>query len=194
MLLFMMHSPDPPDLGATKVQTLESKLTDAVQSKEKKEIQLQSYEKEIQKMDAEMNKLKAEINDKSTKYQEILEYYSKETANNKILLAENANLENLVAKLQVTMEDISNAFDTKKNAHRIVEQDLATTIVRLEGLTNSNQQYKEELAIQANRFEQENIRMDKELDKLHTTIERQSHQIQQLILKLGQKDSSESAE
>ena len=174
---------------AAKVQNLESKLTDAVQSKEKTEIQLQSYEKEIHKMEVEINRLKSDLHDNSTKYREILEVFSDETAKNKVLLAENANLEKLVTKLQVSADDISNALDTEKNAHRNVEQELATTKVRLEGTINSNQQYKKELTIQANRFEQENLRMDKELEKLHTTIERQSQQIQQLILKLGQKDS-----
>jgi chromosome segregation ATPase len=150
---------------------------------------LQSYEKEIHKMEVEINRLKSDLHDNSTKYREILEVFSDETAKNKVLLAENANLEKLVTKLQVSADDISNALDTEKNAHRNVEQELATTKVRLEGTINSNQQYKEELTIQANRFEQENLRMDKELEKLHTTIERQSQQIQQLILKLGQKDS-----
>lgn len=177
---------------AAKVHNLESKLTDAVQSKERTEIQLQSYEKEIDKMEVEINRLITDLHDNSTKYREILEVFSEETAKNKVLLAENANFEKLVTKLQVSVEDISNALDTEKNAHRNVEQELATTKVRLEGAVNSNQQYKEELTKQANRFEQENLRIDKELEKLHTTIERQSLQIQQLILKLGEKDSIDS--
>jgi chromosome segregation ATPase len=177
---------------AAKVQNLETKLTDAVQSKEKTEIHLQSYEKEIHKMDAEINGLKKELHDHSTKYREILEAFSDKTAKNKVLLVENEKLEKFVIKLQDSIKDISAALDTEKNAHRNVEQNLATTKVRLEGLKNSNQQYQEELNIQAKRFEQENLRMDKELEKLHKTIERQSQQIQQLILKLGQKDSIDS--
>ena len=64
---------------AAKVQNLESKLTDAVQSKEKTEIQLQSYEKEIHKMEVEINRLKSDLHDNSTKYREILEVFSDET-------------------------------------------------------------------------------------------------------------------
>ncbi len=182
------------DAIVEKVQNLKNELTDAVQSKEKKEIQLQSQENEICKMDAEINRLNADLDDYRSKYREVIESLSDETAKNKILFAENANLEKLVIKLQASLEDISSAFEIEKKAHHNAEQELATTQVRLESLTNSNQQHKEELGMQANRYEQENLRMDKELDKLHTTIERQSGQIQQLILKLGHKDSIASTE
>lgn len=177
---------------AAKAQDLENKLIEAVRSKEKTEMQLQSFDKEIQKMEAEINRLKAELKDTSSKYREIFESYSDEVAKNKILLSENARLENLTNKLQISMEEIENTHKTDKKTYHNAEQELATTKVRLEELANSNHRYKDELTIQANRFEQENLRTDRELEKLHVTIERQSQQIQQLILKLGQQDPIES--
>lgn len=173
---------------ASTVPGLESHLAKAIQEKEKIEMKLTFYEKEILKANTEITKLKNDHDNLDSKYREILMKLSDETTKNKILYAENLNLNAQSEKLHFLFEEVKNNFDLEQKAHFELKHEFAATKARLEAIAHSNQQYQEELILHKNRFEQENLRTDRELNRLHETIERQSQQIQQLILKLGRDD------